>query len=43
MTSIAEAGEPTGVPGSTRVGVPPESGRQRIVKALWISIWLFYL
>lgn len=43
MTSIAEAGEPTGVPGSTRAGVPPESGRQRIVKALWISIWLFYL
>ncbi|MFI5861897.1 sensor histidine kinase [Streptomyces sp. NPDC051546] len=43
MTSIPQAGEPTGVPGATGVGVPPENGRQRIVKALWISVWLVYL
>ncbi|MFD5144133.1 sensor histidine kinase [Streptomyces sp. NPDC058401] len=43
MTSIPQAGEPTGVPGATRVGVRPENGRQRIVKALWISVWLVYL
>ncbi|WP_405489253.1 sensor histidine kinase [Streptomyces sp. NBC_00096] len=43
MTSSPEAGEPTGVPGATRVGVPPENRRQKIVKGLWIGLWLFYL
>ncbi|WP_328300633.1 sensor histidine kinase [Streptomyces sp. NBC_00435] len=43
MTSSPEAWEPTGVPGSTRVGVPPENRRQKIVKGLWIGLWLFYL
>ncbi|WP_449483949.1 sensor histidine kinase [Streptomyces avidinii] len=36
-------GEPAGVPGATRVGVPPENRRQKIVKSLWIGLWLFYL
>lgn len=33
----------TGVPGGPRVGMPPETRGHRIVKALWISLWLFYL
>nr|WSX49953.1 sensor histidine kinase [Streptomyces sp. NBC_00974] len=35
--------EPTGFPRSTPVGVPPENRRQKMVKSLWIGLWLFYL
>ncbi|MET9882442.1 sensor histidine kinase [Streptomyces sp. NPDC006430] len=33
----------TGVKGGPRIGVRPENRRQKIVKSLWIGLWLFYL
>ncbi|MGW6705515.1 sensor histidine kinase [Streptomyces sp. NPDC054956] len=42
--SSSAAGERTTAPaGTDRIGVPPENPRHKLVKALWISIWLFYL
>lgn len=41
--SSSAAGEETRTLGGTRVGVPPESRRQKAVKSLWIGLWLFYL
>lgn len=32
-----------GTKGGPRVGLRPENRRQKIVKSLWISVWLFYL
>lgn len=46
MSSSPAFGEVSGTaigPGGTRVGVPPENRRQKIVKSLWIGLWLFYL
>ncbi|WP_078621850.1 sensor histidine kinase [Streptomyces sp. NRRL S-244] len=32
-----------GTKGGPRIGARPENRRQRVVKSLWISVWLFYL